>query len=112
MHTTGDIPPTSILRHLKQSRFEYESRNVFQQDNAVFHRAAVVQDFLKGHGILTLEWRPHSPDLKPIENAHLQSLSPGGKLDWARIKNATAGSWDALDQGVIDGIIGSMSHDA
>lgn len=39
-----------------------------QEDNAPWHKAKLVRDFLKGQKVKLLSWPPQSPDLTPIEN--------------------------------------------
>ena len=38
------------------------------QDNAPYHKAKLVNDFLNQNSIKTLDWPPQSPDMNPIEN--------------------------------------------
>ncbi|GFW81108.1 transposable element Tcb1 transposase [Trichonephila clavipes] len=41
---------------------------IFQDDNAPYHRAKVVQKWLKDHTVNRMNWPGQSPDLNPIEN--------------------------------------------
>ncbi|GFV31711.1 transposable element Tcb1 transposase [Trichonephila clavipes] len=41
---------------------------IFQDDNALCHRAKVVQKWLKDHTVNRMNWPGQSPDLNPIEN--------------------------------------------
>ena len=38
------------------------------QDNAPYHKAMVVMNFLKAEYFTVMDWPPQSPDLNPIEN--------------------------------------------
>jgi transposase len=46
----------------------YEPGDLFIQDNARIHVARCTPEWLEEHGIWTLDWPPHSPDLNPIEH--------------------------------------------
>ncbi|GFW37154.1 transposable element Tcb2 transposase [Trichonephila clavipes] len=41
---------------------------IMMDDNARPHRARIVEEYLKDHGLERMEWPARSPDLNPIEN--------------------------------------------
>jgi len=50
-----------------QAQFGGLDNIVFQQDNARWHTANIVRDYLQSRHIRVLRWPPKSPDLNPIE---------------------------------------------
>lgn len=59
---------------------------VMQEDNAPWHTANVVRNYMAQQGIPQLQWPPQSPDLSPIENLWKQIKNMIGKQRH-RIKN-------------------------
>jgi transposase len=47
---------------------KYGKEVVMQEDNASWHKAKEVRDFLKTQKVRYISWPPQSPDLTPIEN--------------------------------------------
>jgi hypothetical protein len=90
------------------------------QDNAPIHTASLVKEWFENEGIPLLDWPPFSPDLNPIEHLwHLikcwlqenrPTLCLGGKskADWTALGQAIVEAWEAIPQGQIDNLIGSM----
>jgi transposase len=48
--------------------YKYGLEVVMQEDNASWHKAAAVREFLKKQRVKYISWPPQSPDLTPIEN--------------------------------------------
>jgi hypothetical protein len=44
---------------------QFPENRTFMDDNAPVHRAHIVDDFKRDHGIRSLPWPAHSPDLNP-----------------------------------------------
>ncbi len=55
------------LRPFVVPHFGRHGNHVFHQDSARAHNARATRNFLREHGIQTLQWRTLSPDLNPIE---------------------------------------------
>ena len=47
---------------------QFPQNLTFMDDNAPVHRAQIVEDFKRDHGIRSLPWPAHSPVLNPIEH--------------------------------------------
>ena len=52
----------------RRVRKKYGPEVVMQEDNASWHRAKLVQDYLNRQKVKRLHWPAQSPDLSPIEN--------------------------------------------
>ena len=72
----GTIIATRYLATLKKHfilfyrrmRQKYGPEVVMQEDNAPWHKAKIVRDYLEKQGVKLLPWPPQSLDLTPIEN--------------------------------------------
>jgi transposase len=71
----------------KRMRRKYGSDVVMQEDNAPWHTAKIVRDYLNKQKVKRIQWPPQSPDLAPIENLWKQIKDILGKRRH-RIKNA------------------------
>jgi hypothetical protein len=99
---------------------DYNGTRHFQQDNAGIHTSKVSMSFLVEHGISLIDWRPHSPDLNPIEHVwarlkrDLYRMFPWvSKLkknaaDIAKFKVCLEAAWEAIPQDFIQGLLESM----
>jgi transposase len=65
---------------------KYGCKVVMQEDNATWHKAQSVRDFLRRQKVKILSWPPQSPDLSPIENLWKFIKGIIGKMRY-RIKN-------------------------
>ena len=91
----------------------YEAGDPFMQDNVRIHRSKAVRFFLESHGIWTIPWPPHSPDLNPIEHvwrmlkAKIYELEPhfatykDNIVDQAAAKELIQLAWSELDHEAI-----------
>lgn len=52
----------------KRMRRLYGLDMVIQEDNASWHKAKIVTNWLTGQKVKTIRWPPQSPDLSLIEN--------------------------------------------
>lgn len=43
---------------------------IFMQDNAPYHTAKIVKQFLEAENIAVMDWSVQNPDLNPIENGN------------------------------------------
>lgn len=57
-----------VLKEKLQLHMAVHNCDIFMQDGAPCHRSKIVNDFLKGMNITTMDWPGNSPDLNPIEN--------------------------------------------
>jgi transposase len=64
----------------KRMRRLYGPEVVMQEDNAPWHKAKLVADFLQAQKVKTIRWPPQSPDLSPIENLWAQIKTRIGKI--------------------------------
>ncbi|GBM14312.1 Transposable element Tcb2 transposase [Araneus ventricosus] len=86
---------------------------ILMDDNALSHRAVVVEDFLEGHSLEQMEWPAQSPDLNPIEHlwdylgGQVAALSPSPRsLD--ELEQGLLRVWSSFPISVSDNLIGSM----
>jgi hypothetical protein len=45
-----------------------ENAFVFMQDNASYHKAGTILEFLAENHVQVMQWPPQSPDFNPIDN--------------------------------------------
>ena len=64
------------------------------QDNAPYHKAMVVMNFLKAEHVTVMDWFPQRPDLNRIENVW-KTL---GERSKARNPKTTLQLWNALQE--------------
>jgi transposase len=65
----GGYSAQSYIKALKKGLLPHWRRSqLFMQDNARVHTAAVTRDFLNQHHINPINWPAYSPDLNPIEH--------------------------------------------
>ncbi|XP_071097916.1 serine-rich adhesin for platelets-like [Haliotis cracherodii] len=62
-----------LAAHVVPFARRHGRRFIFQDDNASFHRARIVTDYLQQQHITTLPWPALSPDLSPIEHPEVMS---------------------------------------
>ncbi|GFX26855.1 transposable element Tcb2 transposase [Trichonephila clavipes] len=58
---------------------------IFMDDNAPYHRAVLIDDFLETQNIQCMSWPANFPDLNPIEN---YGICSGDKLQPFRTQQA------------------------
>jgi len=98
----------------------YEPLNIYQMDNAPIHNSNLIKEWLKTHGVWTLEFPPYSPDLNPIKNLwwalkkkviklHLELERMGhSRKDLDLLIEACKEAWMALNQGLLQSLIDSI----
>ena len=57
-----------FLPFYRRMRRKYGPDVVMQEDNALWHKAKLVTNYLDKQKVKRLRWPPQSPDLSPIEN--------------------------------------------
>ncbi len=86
---------------------------ILQDDNALPHRARIVNQYLEDEGVQRLQWPANSPDLNPIEHLWDQL----GRAVRARVTNATTladlrriliEEWEAIPQARVANLVRSM----
>ena len=98
----------------------YMPGRFFQQDNASIHVSGSSREFLERHGIWTIDWPAHSPDMNPIEHvwkkmkeilykefpelAYLTRSEVNTEIFIAALKKA----WERVPQSLIDRLIDSV----
>lgn len=91
--------------------WRYKKERIWQHDNAPAHTAQCVKDFLREHGIKTVEWPANSPDLSPIENmwALVKSKLPEDRQRTnADLHRKILEAWDAVSQETVDNLVKSF----
>ena len=53
------------------ARHFHENQNLFQDDNAPFHRSRVLQEYKAKNSLKSISWPAQSPDLNILENIWL-----------------------------------------
>lgn len=117
----GGYTANSYLEALEEGFVQhYQPGQIFQQDNALIHKAKLIREWFETNGIHVMDWPPHSPDLNPIEpvwrllKLKLFELYPDlvnmgqSESDWAYFRRCLVAVWDILDQRVIDSLIRSV----
>lgn len=98
----------------------YDDERFFQQDNAPIHKSRSSMEWLRTHGIRTVQWPAHSPDMNPIEHVwkkmkeilykdfpHLCFLT-GSEVNIQEFVAALKVAWERVPQALIDRLIDSM----
>ena len=111
----------SYLKVLEEDLLpNYSPGTYFQQDNAPIHNSNEVKEWLEEHGIWTLSWPPHSPDLNPIEHVWkkmkdiLMRDFPGlseltdNEANIVLFHRALRECWERVPQAFIDGLVESV----
>ena len=92
----------------------------FQQDNAPIHKAIESIDWLNRHGIRSIDWPAHSPDLNPIEHiwkalkAKLRRMHPhlrdlrNNEEDRAILLSWIQAAWAALPESLVRRLTSSV----
>ncbi|GFV07617.1 DDE_3 domain-containing protein [Trichonephila clavipes] len=84
-------------------------------DNARPHRARIVEEYLKDHGLERMEWPARSPDLNPIEHLwdylvrEVAALNPPPR-SLHELKQGLLCVWSSLPIPVSDNLINSMGN--
>jgi transposase len=91
---------------------QFPSNVTFMDDNAPAHRSQIVEDFKRDHGIRSLPWPAHSPDLNPIEHVWAELRRRVDKRGEPRSLQQLS-AWlleecNLIPQEVIDNLIRSM----
>ncbi len=86
------------------TRFYRENNlDIFQQDNAPSHRAAITKEALETLEIQTIHWPANSPDLNPIEmvwftmKAWIEKYYDLEALNNKELRDAILEAWDHID---------------
>ena len=100
----------------------YEPGDPFMQDNARIHKTGGVPEWLEEHGIWTIDWPAHSPDLNPIEHVwkllkdKIREIEPGFQdpkknlADIAYAEELLQLAWAEVDEQAIANLINSLEH--
>lgn len=100
----------------------YEPGDPFMQDNAKIHRSGGVPEWLEEHGIWTIKWPAHSPDLNPIEHlwkalkAKIREIEPRfqdlkkNRSDIAYAEELIQMAWSELGEDCVTRLIKSMGR--
>lgn len=95
---------------------------IFMHDNAPVHTAYIVRELLDDLGIEVMDWPPHSPDLKPIENlwrllkAKIYEIypellnMPNNQRTLDFLVHAAQEAWEKLDINILAHLSETMSH--
>jgi len=86
----------------RRMRRKYGPSVVMQEDNAPWHTAKIVRNYLRRLKIKILHWPPQSPDLSPIENLWRQIKLKIGKMRHkiktvAQMEAALAELWPQIE---------------
>ena len=72
-NVTGRLYLNILQNNLVPNMRQYYGNNwILVGDNAISHRANLVQGYLATEDITRLEWPPYNPDMNPIENRWYQ----------------------------------------
>ncbi|GFT28119.1 transposable element Tc3 transposase [Trichonephila clavipes] len=88
---------------------------ILMDDNARPHRARMVEEYMKDHGLERMEWPARSPDLNPIEHLwdylgrEVAALNPPPR-SLHELKQGLLCVWSSLPIPVSDNLINSMGN--
>ena len=86
---------------------------ILMDDNALLHRARVVEEYLQQETIVRIDWPACSPDLNPIEHV-LNMLQvailrhPTQPTTLVELENVLIEEWNNLEMAATQRLIGSM----
>ena len=92
---------------------KYGPNMIMQEDNALWHTAKVVRNYMREQRIPQLQWPPQSPDLSPIKNLWKKIKNMIGKIRH-KIKNigmmerALAEVWPQIKPETLEKLTGTM----
>ncbi|GFW54388.1 transposable element Tcb2 transposase [Trichonephila clavipes] len=87
---------------------------ILMDDNALPHRARIVEEYLEDHDLERMEWPARSPDRNPIEHlgtilAEVAALNPPSR-SLHELKQGLLCVWSSLPIPVSDNLINSMGN--
>lgn len=102
-----------LERYVRPQASSYGRNLIFMDDNARQHRATLVNEYLREHGIGRMEWPARSPDLNPIKHVwdalgrRVSSLQPPPR-SLSELKSALLQQWSLIPVELIPSLINSM----
>ena len=111
------------LNMLKEelASLQFDSDCVFMLDNAAFHRAHIVMNWLAEKGFKLMDWPPYSLDLNPIEHIwcplkegvymvcpDIEALTGGPARIAEALGDACKMSWDTLKDELFENLVARM----